>query len=306
MKLPKIATKRAYGDAIGPFGFPMPSDLAIEIETALKTLSREFIESFTTEINGQKIAGYRRSVSVVEKSDFVENERADVSMITSAAVDRDRDVILPTGIDWKSYKKNPVVGYGHNYDILPVGRAMWWKRATSADPSLDGWLAKTQYTKRPDMWQGDWWPDAVWHMIRSGDLRGKSIGFIPLDGHRPTPDEIKTRPGLAEARWILTKIQIVEYSAVGVQSNPAAVVQSIAKSAAAGFPVPRDILSMMGLEYGGNGDGLDDEIEIHDTLPSLKNCRSVKNTTALTDLLLSEIDVDDIVNDAIKRAKGIV
>lgn len=301
MKLPRIATKKAYGDAMGPFGFPMPSDLAHEVDTALKSVSKELVELF----GPSSIDGLCRITKAVEKMDFAEGERADVSLISTAALDRDKEVVMPGGLDWGTYKKNPVVGYGHNYDILPVGRSMWWKRAADADPSKDGWLAKTQYTKKPEGWDTAWFPDAVWHMVRNGDLKGKSVGFVPLDGRRPTPDDIKKHPYMADARVILTKGLVVEYSVVGVQSNPTSVVQAVAKSAAAGFPVPLEVLKSMGLIIDEGLSSLDELVEEDIVLPSIKNCRSVKNMEELKKQMLN-FDLQEIVNDSLQRAKGIV
>ena len=44
--------------------------------------------------------------------------------ISTAGVDRDRDVINVGGWKLDNYKKNPVVLFGHDYRSLPVGKSI--------------------------------------------------------------------------------------------------------------------------------------------------------------------------------------
>jgi len=89
--------------------------------------------------------------------------------------------------------------------------------------------AKTRYTSRPPEWKGDWLPDAVWHMVKHGDLNGKSIGFLPLDGGPPTAEEIAKHPTWKLARWVYRKSLLLEYAVAPVQANPEALVESVSK-----------------------------------------------------------------------------
>ena len=116
-----------------------------------------------------------------------------------------------------------MVTFAHRYDQLPVGRALWIKR--------DGerLKAKTRYAPRPDHWNGDWLPDAVWHMIQGGDLRGKSIGFLPVAGGPPTTEDIARRPAWKSAAWVHRKTLLLEYAVAPVQSNPEALVEAVGK-----------------------------------------------------------------------------
>lgn len=188
----------------------------------------------------------RRSF-VATKMDLVKGERADVSLITTDAIDRDFEVIYPKGGDWRQFKRNPVVTFNHQYAELPVGRSMWVKRERGE--KSDGWLAKTQYTGRPDTWpkEAPWFPDAVWWFVSSGDLPGKSIGFIPLEYRAPTSDEIKARPELADVRAVIPRWLALEYAVATVQSNPDAIVQQVAKAKTAGVGVPDVLLEELGL-----------------------------------------------------------
>lgn len=208
----KYASKsRAYGDAEGPFGFPMPSAVAREVERIWKRLPTACREM-----------GFTRMAEPAVTVEVSADERTDVSLVTTDAVDRDREVVLPDGGDWRQFEKNPVVTFAHRYDELPVGRALWIKR--HRDASHNGWLAKTHYTDRPEGWEGQWFPDALWHFVKSGDLPGKSIGFLPLEVSAPSAEEVSSRPDLKGVRRLIRRWLALEYAVAPVQSNPEALV----------------------------------------------------------------------------------
>jgi phage head maturation protease len=69
--------------------------------------------------------------------------------------------------------------------------------------------------------------EEVWQLFKGGFLNAFSVGFIPLKGHRPTPDDIKKNPDLAEARFIYDEWELLEFSPVTVPANPEALSQAI-------------------------------------------------------------------------------
>jgi hypothetical protein len=237
----KYNSLKAYGDSEGPLGFPMRSEDA----KATEALISELPEDCKKRIQDGPI----RLVCSGKQPDFKDDERADISWVTTESVDRDNEVVLAKGLNWKQWKKNPVVTFGHNYRDLPVGRGLWVKRET--DKNIVGWLAKTRYTSKPEDW-GDhpWFPDAVWHFVREGDLPGKSIGFVPLEMRSPKEDEIKKRPELAGVDTIIPKGLILEYAVATVQSNPDALVISSAKAKQKGLNV-ESILEELGMVLPG-------------------------------------------------------
>jgi hypothetical protein len=222
----KYASTAVYGNAVGPLGFPMRSDVASEIDSLIKTLDsdcRKYIDDH---------GGVPRRL-VAEKAQTDEGERADVSVVTSEAVDRDSEVMLARGADWGQFRKNPVVTFAHDYRALPVGRAAWVKRQQNPDR----WIAKTLYSRRPEDWPEaqEWFPDAVWHMVNEGTLRGKSVGFIPTEISPPTEDDLKSRPDMAAVRAVIRKYTVIEYAVAPVQSNPEALVTELIKAKAKGI-----------------------------------------------------------------------
>ncbi len=195
----------------GPLGFPMREAAARAVEALMKDrpAGREW--------------EYRRVFAAGVAAEMAPAERCEVSVVSSAAVDRDGEVVLPEGVDLATFRQNPVVTFAHRYDQLPVGRALWIKR------DGDRLKAKTRYAPRPADWSGDWLPDAVWHMVQGGDLRGKSIGFLPVAGGPPTAEELAARPAWRGAAWVHRRVLLLEYAVAPVQSNPEALVEAVGK-----------------------------------------------------------------------------
>jgi hypothetical protein len=192
-----------------PTGFRIPEALARKIDALSRGLPRDF--------------GYRRLARKSESFTLDPGERTDVSVITTDALDRDGEVVLPAGGDWSTY--NRVVTFAHRYDQLPAG-SNWWIR-----PKGNGLIAKTHYPPKPTDW-GDapWLPSAVLHLMQQPvpTCTGKSIGFLPLNVRPATSDEVARRPVLRGAavidRWVG-----VEYAVVPVPCNPDAEMQAVAK-----------------------------------------------------------------------------
>jgi phage head maturation protease len=197
--------KTMHPDCVeGPFGLPFKEEIARQVEATLKAHPNK----------GDAILKLSGSADVT-----VENDRMEVSKITTEAVDRDREVVVAKGIDLTAFQSNPVVLLNHDWQSLPLGKALWVKSHGA------GLTAKTQYAKRPAEHGGEWLPDSVYSLIKQDMLPGKSIGFIPLEARPPEKAEIAARPELKDVRRIIPKSILLEYSVVGVPSNPEALVQ---------------------------------------------------------------------------------
>jgi hypothetical protein len=199
----------------GPQGFSMPEATARRIEELGKSLPPDF--------------SYRRLARKSDEFRLEPGERTDVSLITTDAVDRQGEMVIPSGIDWSGY--NRVVTFAHRYDQLPVG-SNWWMRSRG-----NGLVAKTHYPQKPADW-GDtpWLPSAVLHLMQQPvpTCTGKSIGFLPLNIREATPAERRERPELAGVP-IIDKAAGIEYAVVPVPANPDAQMQAVAKGKALGL-----------------------------------------------------------------------
>jgi hypothetical protein len=199
----------------GPQGLLMPEAIARRIEELGKSLPADF--------------SYRRLARKSDEFRLEPGERTDVSLITTDAVDRQGEMVIPAGIDWSGY--NRVVTFAHRYDQLPVG-SNWWMRSRG-----NGLVAKTHYPQKPADW-GDtpWLPSAVLHLMQQPvpTCTGKSIGFLPMNIREATRAEREARPELAGVP-IIDKAAGIEYAVVPVPANPDAQMQAVAKGKALGL-----------------------------------------------------------------------
>ncbi len=228
------STKKAYGNCEGPFGIPMNSEIAKEVENILKSLPedcKKMVES-----------GPLRKNIPAEISETNYEDRTEVSIVTTDAIDRDHEIMCPSGINWSQWRKNPVVTWNHNYGVLPPARGQWVKQWSK--DGYSGFIAKSQYILRPENWQGEWFADAVWHYVKEGYMPGKSIGFIPLKVREPTKAErVKASENSTALNLVYEKVVAIEYAICPVQSNPDAILQSIGK----GITIPTSVLNDCGI-----------------------------------------------------------
>ncbi len=163
-------------------------------------------------------------------------EREEVATISTLALDRDQEVLLPEGADLRFYKKNPIVPYAHDYWALPVGTSLWVKIDSKESPTA--LIARTRYSSKeanPIGYQ-------VFLLHKEGILTAKSVGFIPMkwidqsdDNYVDAVNEWRARreaQGIrkeGDPRRIYTKWMLLEYSPVAVPSNPEAVSMAISK-----------------------------------------------------------------------------
>lgn len=125
--------------------------------------------------------------------------------ISTAAVDRDGDTIDPKGWDLRSYTKNPVVLWAHDYSSPPVGKAVNIK---STDHGLQ---ADVEFLP-----QGlDPFADKIHDMCKAGFLNATSVGFRGVEY-----DEASGRKG-----YDFKKQELLEFSIVPVPCNPEALAQ---------------------------------------------------------------------------------
>src|SRR5439155_10450678 len=122
-----------------------PEDQAKRLETLLKAQPKDSAYQY-------------RKKNATAETVFEPGERASVDIITTDSVDKDFEVIIPTGIDLDSYRKNPIVLYQHEAS-KPIGKSLWVKSTSN------GIKSKTQYAKRPDDYQGEFLPDLIFALV---------------------------------------------------------------------------------------------------------------------------------------------
>lgn len=248
----------------GPFGIPMPDNLAKQLDTLIKTLPRD--------------CTYRKAGAVPSTVEFNEGERSDISLITSEALDRENEVVLSKGINKDYFDRNPIVTFAHKYDELPVGRALWVKQVPG------GWKAKTQYSEATELAR------SCWQMTKEGILKGKSIGFLPTMIRSPTKEEVSKNPTWKKANAVIESCLLLEYAVAPIPMNPEALVEAVSKGYAS-----EGLLRKMGLRLPAK--------KTNDLAALLRLVPKAKPITEQALLLraLSEVDPDKLARDVIAK-----
>ena len=121
---------------------------------------------------------------------------------TTDSVDRDGEILLKEGWDFKNYMNNPTVLWGHDWLSMPIGAV------TNIDDSQPGKVIMT----------GQFAPTEAGQTVRklydSGILRTVSVGFIPKERNGP----------------VITKMEMIELSFIPVPANPESMTTDQRKS----------------------------------------------------------------------------
>jgi len=150
-------------------------------------------------------------------------ERTVVAQISTTAVDRDGDVMLPSGVDMTDFKRNPVVLFGHDAGRIPIGKAEGMRRHRNA---LE---AKVRFADRPDSLpeSQEWPPDTVFSLFQQGVLRAFSVGFT-IDNSREADQKDAELFGEG-VRRVITNWKLLEFSVVPIPANQDALAVAVSK-----------------------------------------------------------------------------
>ena len=224
-----------------------------------------------------------------------DGERAAIRYINTADVDRDNEIVLPSGGQVNDFKKSPTVLYSHNYQGLPIGKDIWLKLVQGK-----GWLAKTVYAKHQ-------LADDVYNLVKEKFLNTSSIGFIPLESVKPEDKDwdkvgeiVKSEYGINEklidkAKRIYTKWILLEHSDVPIPSNINALNIAVGK----GLEIKsQELIDDLNIEITDEEDKSVNEIidEIEDEVELTEEGKK-KLEEGLKDVAegkVEEIDIDEL------------
>ncbi|KKN58284.1 hypothetical protein LCGC14_0553640 [marine sediment metagenome] len=154
---------------------------------------------------------FRECIAEKQKA---EEDNSAIAWISTDSIDRDKEVLLPKGVDFDSFNKNPVVLWAHDYSGTPVGKAQWVKQGRKYIKAKWEWAETDKAQEIKQLWDG-------------GFLSAISVGFISKKSHEPTPDEIKKKPDWANVYRIIDEWELLEFSIVPVPANPDALVAAV-------------------------------------------------------------------------------
>ncbi len=135
------------------------------------------------------------------------NERTAVVVLTRRIRDRQGDILEPAGVRLKSFRKNPVVLWAHDYRGLPIGKSLWEKAQG------DALIAKVRFANTDFAQQ-------VWQLVQSGFLNSWSVGFVPIQAE-------PVKEGGKFTGYRIKEWELLEYSAVPVPANPEALTVEV-------------------------------------------------------------------------------
>ncbi len=180
--------------------------------------SKDFKKQLTEDSSDLSNIGIRKHFVPDEvKQEGDDDDRTLSFIISTGAVDRDRDTIDPKGWDIKSYRKNPIVLFAHDGSRPPIGRA---KSITKSDDTL---VATAEFMDNDIDTSG--FSDSIFRMLKAGFLKATSVGFVPKEFEFVDAEEEPDRKFGID----FTKQELLEFSIVPVPSNPEALIQARSK-----------------------------------------------------------------------------
>ena len=141
-------------------------------------------------------------------------------VISTGAVDRERDTVAVDGWDTESWLKNPVVLFAHRYSELPVAKGVSLVKSAGQLRATIEWPAAGVHDLA----------DTTYEMVKGGFLRGASVGFRPKASQ--WNDDRRGMDFLEQ--------ELLEFSIVPVPANPEALLDAakgLAGAIAAGIDV---------------------------------------------------------------------
>ena len=166
---------------------------------------------------------YRRRTVAESVKGVDEDERLVEHWVSTPDVDRVKEILLPKGAN---LTEAHTVFWGHDYDKV-IGSIAWQKR------KKEGVLAKTVFATTP-------FADEKFQLVKDGHVKTWSVGYIPLesfwkgfdDDYDKVAEKVQAQYSdinVSEAMIITSKWLELEYSLVGVPTNPNAVNRAIQK-----------------------------------------------------------------------------
>ena len=140
------------------------------------------------------------------------------AIITNDSVDSDKECLLPEGMDYKEFlSKRGTIFYNHDYS-LPIGKILTLRK------SQNSYKARIEIASRPKDYQGEFFPDFVYAMIKQGMIKGISVGYEIKDFRLPTKKDLKDFKDVVR---IITSWKLIEVSVAPLQANSDAVITSV-------------------------------------------------------------------------------
>ena len=152
------------------------------------------------------------SVESLRMKEWLENGPPPVfsGLATTATVDSDDEVVVPSGLDWTYALRFPAMYASHTgYGINPIAKL------NNVKQSEEGWLYTAVWLRSNEMARD------FYNIAKELGVMGVSIGFRTLEASRPTQDEVKK---YGPHKTTIRKADVIELSPTFMPANPDTVV----------------------------------------------------------------------------------
>lgn len=200
------------------------------------------------------------------------------AVITSETIDRDGEVLIPSGMNSKEFDRNPTLFWNHDY-AEPVGKAVGPLKRKEREI-----VADFVFAKRPDGYAGEFFPEVAAALVGQGIVSGVSVGYVPEEGGVRMATDIDRKKYGGSVSRIFSRWKLLEVSLAPLQANPEALITAVKK----GLCSPVGAKRWFGIE-------VPKRIVVTVDVPARSTAQKRK-----------PIDVDAIVRREIARAKGAV
>lgn len=152
-------------------------------------------------------------------------------VMSTEAPDRDKDIIIQSGMNLTEFLKNPQALMFHNSWSFPIGSWEDVQTITAGRPK------RTEGTLKFVPAGKDAQADLAAFHVENGSLRAVSIGFIPKAVRRREEDPVGGWPG-----YEILESELVECSLVPIPANPGALVKGAGRDLKASRDLIEEIL----------------------------------------------------------------
>jgi len=146
------------------------------------------------------------------------------AIISTESIDRDGEVLIAAGMDTTEFDSNPIVFYNHDY-AQPVGKVSDIRRGRN---QID---ATIEFAKRPEGFQGAYFPEFVKSLVQQGIVKGVSVGFVPKPGGVRKASKKDREDYGDDVSQVFSKWKLLEVSIAPLPANGQALVTAIQKGA---------------------------------------------------------------------------
>lgn len=142
--------------------------------------------------------------------------------ITAETLDRDGEVLIPSGMNSREFEQNPVLFWNHDYS-QPVGRSTGLKRR---ERDIVGEFV---FAKKPEGYVGEFFPEVAAALVGQGIVNAVSVGYVPEHGGVRKATDIDRKKYGDTVSTIYSRWKLLEVSLAPLQANPEALITAVRK-----------------------------------------------------------------------------